>query len=119
MGRGPDIEVRRIYDAGRRAGDYRVLVDRLWPRGVSKEVADLDEWAKDAAPSPELRKWFGHEVPRFEAFRDRYCEELAGKTDLLRALVQRSGGGRLVLLYAARDPECNHARVLAEVLEEL
>ena len=115
----PDIEVRRIYDSGRRDGDYRVLVDRLWPRGVSKEIADLDEWAKDAAPSPDLRKWFAHEAARFDEFRDRYRKELAGNAHALRALLNRSAGGKLVLLYAARDPECNHARVLAEFLAEM
>ena len=119
MVRVPDIEIRRVYDATRRDDEYCVLVDRLWPRGVSKADAALDEWAKHAAPSNELRKWFNHESSHWDEFRERYRRELAAKVAALHGLLSRCGDRRLVLLYAARDPECNHARVLAEFLREL
>jgi uncharacterized protein YeaO (DUF488 family) len=93
----------------------RILVDRLWPRGLSKKKAALDDWAKDAAPSPSLRKWFDHRPDRFIEFRKRYRAELKGSATVkaLRALP-----GKVTLLYGARDPKINHAVVLAAVLNK-
>ena len=114
------VEVVRVYeDRGRRPREHRVLVDRLWPRGVQKAAADFDEWAKDAAPSADLRRWYGHEPERFGEFARRYKDELvrdpgASAVERLRALA--GGRGRLVLLTATRDVEHSGAAVLADVL---
>ncbi len=97
---------------------YRVLVDRLWPRGVSRERAKLDVWEKELAPSTELRKWFGHEPGRFEEFRRRYVEELRGRRSELTDLRRRARSGTLTLVYGARDNEHNEAVVIAEVLRK-
>jgi len=114
------VSVERVYDFLRRergADDYVVLVDRIWPRGVSKERLKLDEWASELAPSGELRRWFGHRPERWQAFGDRYREELADWQAALDRLRERARDGNLVLLYAARDEEHNQARILAEVLK--
>jgi uncharacterized protein YeaO (DUF488 family) len=93
-----------------------VLIDRLWPRGVSRERAALDAWEKEIAPSAGLRRWFGHEPDRFEEFRRRYIEELRGERERPRNLRRRAREGRLTLVYSAHDSEHNDAVVLAEVL---
>ncbi|MBX3101736.1 MAG: DUF488 domain-containing protein [Bacteroidetes bacterium] len=113
------IKIKRIYEVPEPEDGYRMLVDRLWPRGVSKQEAGIDEWNKDIAPSTELRKWFGHKPELFQAFADRYKVELSTKTDELRRI--RSIGQRqhLTLLYAAKDPHFNQATVLSEVLDQL
>ena len=96
----------------------RVLVDRLWPRGVSKETLVVDFWLKDAAPSDALRRWYGHDPRRWESFAARYRAELARRPDPLRLLDELRRRGRVTLLYGARDTARNHAVVLREVLEE-
>lgn len=101
--------------AARSDGD-RVLVDRLWPRGVSKRQAKLDEWMKELAPSEQLRKWFRHDPDRFDRFRERYVEELRSQRSRLSELRRRARDGRLTLVYGASDSEHNNAVVLAEVL---
>lgn len=108
--------IKRVYDAAVPGDGARVLVDRLWPRGVSKERAALDDWAKDVAPSTELRTWFGHDPERFDEFARRYRKELDGNpgVEALRALAGTPGG--LTLLYAARDERHNEAVVLRGVL---
>lgn len=113
------VSIERVYQGGADDGEYRVLVDRLWPRGVSKQVARLDEWMKDVAPSPELRKWFNHDPARFDEFRKRYLAELDvnDAVDALRALAESRQG--LILLYGARDPLVNHAVVLRDYLDTL
>lgn len=111
------VQIKRAYEPAESGDGYRVLVDRLWPRGVSKKEAGLDEWAKDLAPSPELRRWFGHEPARFEEFRSRYRKELSAREEELGALRQRSGRGPVTLVYGARDTEHNGAVVLAELLQ--
>ncbi len=114
-----DVVVTRIYGGtGRAPGDARVLVDRLWPRGVTREAADLDEWAKDAAPSPELRRWYAHEVSRFDEFRERYELELheAPAVDAVMHLLDVAASSRLVLLTATRDLSHSSAHVLAAEL---
>jgi uncharacterized protein YeaO (DUF488 family) len=98
-------------------GGPRVLVDRVWPRGVTREALKLDAWMRDLGPSDSLRKWFGHDPARWDGFRRRYLRELAGKQALLRKLVAHARGGKLTLVYGARDPEHNQAVVLKEVLE--
>jgi uncharacterized protein YeaO (DUF488 family) len=112
---GPFV-VKRIYDAASPDDGYRALVDRLWPRGVSKDKAELDEWAKEIAPSPALRMWFSHEPERFEEFAERYRHELDSNPEVDRMLAIGRDHGRVTLLYGARDPMVNHAVVLREVL---
>ena len=114
-----DVRVRRVYDEPSPADGARVLVDRIWPRGLRKDAIKLDEWAKDAAPSTELRTWYGHDPARFDEFRQRYLRELAGSTQRaalgrLRALV--AAGGPLTLLTATRDVDHSQAAVLAQLL---
>ena len=108
--------IKRVYEKPGPDDGYRVLVDRLWPRGVSKEGAELDEWLKDVAPSPELRTWFGHRPERFAEFSERYAAELDGSPALahLRGLVEDHDTVTLVL--AAKDPEHNHGLVLLDQL---
>ncbi len=108
--------MKRAYDPPARSDGYRVLIDRLWPRGVSREKADLDEWDRELAPSAELRKWFGHDPERFEEFRRRYVDELRDQRPRLSELRRRAREGTLTLVYGARDSEHNDAVVLAEVL---
>jgi len=110
------FQIKRVYDSALPSDGTRVLVDRLWPRGVKKTAAHLDRWMKEVAPTPKLRHWFGHKPERFAEFRRRYEEELAGNlaVDELRKLGR---GRRVTLLYAARHPEVNHALVLQSVLQ--
>lgn len=111
-----DLRLKRAYDPASRSDGHRVLVDRLWPRGVSKERAKLDAWEKELAPSTELREWFGHEPERFAEFRRRYVCELRGQRPRLAELRRRAREGTLTLVYSAHDSEHNDAVVLAEVL---
>ena len=111
-----DIRCKRANAPAESADGYRVLIDRLWPRGVSKERAKLDEWEKELAPSTELRKWFGHDPSRFAKFRRRYIEELRDQRSRLTDLRRRAQDGTVTLVYGARDTEHNDAVVLAEVL---
>jgi uncharacterized protein YeaO (DUF488 family) len=111
-----DVRVKRAYDPAEPTDGYRVLIDRLWPRGVSREQARLDGWEKALAPSTELRQRFGHDPGRFDDFRQRYVEELRSERGRLRALRRRARDGTLTLVYGAHDPEHNDAVVLAEVI---
>jgi uncharacterized protein YeaO (DUF488 family) len=111
-----DIRLKRAYEPASTRDGYRVLVDRLWPRGVSKKQARLDEWAKELAPSSQLREWFGHEPSRFPEFRRRYIHELRSDAPRLKELRRRARMHTLTLVYAAHDSEHNDAVVLAEVL---
>jgi len=111
-----DVRLKRAYEPPSDEDGYRVLVDRLWPRGVSKKEAELDEWEKELAPSSKLRGWFGHEPGRFPEFRRRYIEELRANRARLRELRRRARIGTLTLVYSAHDSEHNDAVVLAEVL---
>jgi uncharacterized protein YeaO (DUF488 family) len=110
------IRIKRMYDPPAADDGRRVLVDRLWPRGVSKEKARIDEWVKEIAPSDDLRTWFGHDPGRWEEFRKRYREELEGHGELLESLRTEAGKGTVTLLFAAKDAEHNNAVVLAEIL---
>jgi uncharacterized protein YeaO (DUF488 family) len=111
-----NVRVKRAYNAASPADGYRVLIDRLWPRGVSRERAQLDEWAKDLAPSTSLRQWFGHDPARYEEFRRRYTEELRPRRTQIAALRRRARAGTLTLVHSARDAEHNDATVLAEIV---
>jgi uncharacterized protein YeaO (DUF488 family) len=111
-----DIRLKRAYDPAASSDGYRVLIDRLWPRGVSRERAKLDEWERKLPPSTKLRQWFGHEPGRFEEFRRRYIEELRSQRPRLTELRRRARTGPLTLVYSARDAEHNDAVVLAEIL---
>jgi uncharacterized protein YeaO (DUF488 family) len=111
-----DIQTKRVYDAASTEDGFRVLVDRLWPRGLKKDQVDADAWMKDVAPSTELRKWFHHEAPKWSEFKRRYFRELDQNVDALDKLRQAAGKGRVTLLYSARDAERNHAVALKEYL---
>lgn len=108
----------RVYDVDDSVEGYRVLVDRLWPRGVKKESLRLDRWVKDLAPCTELRKWFNHDAKKWDEFQRKYREELEEKGDSLRSLLSETETDSLLLIYAAKDTEHNHARILRDVLEE-
>jgi uncharacterized protein YeaO (DUF488 family) len=113
-----NVHIKRIYDDPEPSDGYRILVDRLWPRGVSKANAHLDAWMKEITPSPELRTWFGHQPERFAEFSARYEEELHNNpqaVDQLRTVIAEQPA--VTLLYAAHDPKINHARVLLEYLQ--
>ena len=112
-----DVRVKRAYESASAEDGYRVLIDRLWPRGVSKQQAKLDEWDHELAPSRELREWFGHEPDRFPEFRRRYIDELRANRPRLSELRRRARTGTLTLVYSAHDTEHNDAVVLAEVLQ--
>jgi uncharacterized protein YeaO (DUF488 family) len=111
-----DLRLKRAYEPASPSDGYRILIDRLWPRGVSRERARLDAWDKDLAPSTELREWFAHEPERFEEFRRRYVEELRPRRARIAELRRRAREGPVTLVYSARDAEHNDAVVLAEVL---
>jgi uncharacterized protein YeaO (DUF488 family) len=110
------VRVKRAYEPALASDGYRVLIDRLWPRGISRKQARLDQWAHELAPSADLRRWFGHDPTRFAQFRLRYAEELAAHETKLHELRQRARKGTLTLVYGARDTEHNDAVVLSEIL---
>jgi uncharacterized protein YeaO (DUF488 family) len=113
-----DVRIRRVYDDPSPEDGARVLVDRIWPRGLAKARAALDEWARAVAPSTDLRRWYGHDPARFEEFRRRYLAELADpeRQAALRQLRELAGSGRLTLLTATRDLDHSQAAVLADHL---
>jgi len=113
----PRLQVKRIYDPPARSDGFRVLVDRIWPRGLSKDVAKLDAWIKDVAPSAELRKWFGHEPSRWASFKRRYFRELDERQEALEQLLGACTARTLTLLFAAKDPAYNNAVALKEYLD--
>lgn len=111
------IQVKRVYDDKLKDDGYRVFVDRLWPRGVSKEDAHFDEWMKELAPSTELRKWFDHKPERFDEFSKRYKKELEKQKEGLDKLRDHAKTKKVTLLFAAKDTEMNNAVVIKKVLE--
>lgn len=111
------LAVKRVYDPPSPEDGCRVLVDRLWPRGLKKEEAALDLWVKEVGPSRELRQWFGHEPTRWEGFRHRYAGELDAAPDAWHALAEKARRGRVTLLFGARDEEHNNAVALRAYLE--
>jgi uncharacterized protein YeaO (DUF488 family) len=112
------IRLKRAYEPRTEEDGARILVERLWPRGVSKDEAAIDFWTKELAPSTELRKWYGHDVSRWEEFRRRYVAELDEKVEAIRDLKQRLREGPVTFVYAARDDEHNSALILKEYLEQ-
>ena len=118
MGGKPDVRVRRVYDEPEPEDGTRVLVDRIWPRGLTKDKARLDQWFKQVAPSTELRKWYSHDPERFEEFGRRYREELkdAERAPALKQLRELARSGTLTLLTATRHAEISEAAVLADLI---
>lgn len=112
------IRVKRVYEAPVPADGKRVLVERLWPRGLSKQKADVDVWLKEIAPSAELRKWFAHDPGKWADFQKRYRKELEDSTEAVAALRNLAARGKVTLVYAARDEQHNSARVLKAFLEK-
>jgi uncharacterized protein YeaO (DUF488 family) len=110
------VATKRIYEPPSDADGYRVLIDGMWPRGVSRERAALDEWARELAPSEHLRQWYGHEPERFQEFSRRYRAELAAQREQLSRLRRRSRSGVVTLVFAARDAEHSNAAVLSDIL---
>jgi uncharacterized protein YeaO (DUF488 family) len=110
------IRIKRAYETPQKADGYRVLVDRLWPRGVSRAALKLSAWEKNIAPSPALRVWFNHDPKRWIEFKKRYKAELRSRKPELLALKKKAK--HITLIYGARDPEHNHALVLQEILEK-
>jgi uncharacterized protein YeaO (DUF488 family) len=111
-----DVRTKRVYDTADPGDGHRVLIDHVWPRGVTRERARLDEWARELAPSDELRKWFDHVPERFGEFRSRYRDELAAQPERVDDLRRLAASGTLTIVYAARDREHNNAVVLAELV---
>lgn len=109
------LNVKRAYEDATKGDGKRVLVDRIWPRGVSKEEAAIDWWAKEVAPSTELRKWFGHDPQRYDEFARRYRQELKGNQQL-QQLKEMVAAGDVTLVYSAKDEQHNQARVLQQIL---
>jgi uncharacterized protein YeaO (DUF488 family) len=111
-----DVRLKRAYEPAAASDGERILIDRIWPRGVTREEAGLTEWARELAPSTELRRWFAHDPARFAEFRHRYTAELAAHEAKLRDLRRRARAGTVTLVFGARDAEHNDAVVLAEIL---
>ncbi|GGX59162.1 DUF488 domain-containing protein [Saccharospirillum salsuginis] len=111
-----EIRIKRVYESPATNDGYRVLVDRVWPRGRTKEEVQADRWLKTLAPSTRLRKWFNHDSDKWEAFKHHYFEELRGQQDAIEQLTQEAGQGPITLLYSARDTEHNQAVALREYL---
>lgn len=114
-----NIKLKRIYDEPSAKDGHRVLVDRLWPRGISKQQAALDDWAKKLTPSSELRKWFDHDPGKWKEFKTAYREELESKEETLRNFIEQIRDKNTInFLYAAKDTEYTHAILLKDVVEE-
>lgn len=113
----PLIRVKRVYDAPAEDDGYRILVDKLWPRGISWERSRVDLWLKDIAPSDELRRWFNHEPEKWAEFKKRYFTEIKERTEALGSLLEKLKTERVTLLYGARDQQLNNATALKEYLE--
>ena len=112
------ICIKRVYEEPSEDDGLRILVDRLWPRGLSKTKAKIDRWEKDLAPTTELRRWFGHDPAKWEEFEERYRAELEGKGEALARLRREANDGTVTLLYAAKDEEHNNAVALKQYIEE-
>src|SRR5690554_3740247 len=113
-----EIEIKRVYEDAENDDGIRILVDRIWPRGVSKEEAQLDDWMKEIAPSTELRKWFNHEEDRFPEFSKKYKKELESNKNLTETLLKKAKKHKLTLVYSAKDEAHNQAVVLKKFLEK-
>ncbi len=114
-----DIQSKRVYDPVEKEDGLRVLVDRIWPRGMTKAGLKADLWLKDVAPSPDLRKWLNHDRSRWEEFKIRYFSELGDKPEMVNRLCDLAAKGRVTLLYSASDNQCNQAAALREYLMKM
>ena len=112
------VKIKRIYDPASPDDGKRILIDRLWPRGMKKEEAHLDEWLRDLAPSTELRKWFGHDPAKWTEFKKRYRKELAGKSDLVKRIKAEAKKGTVTFLFSAKDAEHSNAAYLQEFFSQ-
>ncbi len=110
------IKTKRVYEHADKNDGYRILVDRIWPRGLTKEKAKIDLWLKDIAPSNELRKWFNHEPEKWLEFKKRYCNELTTKQEYIQVIHEKAQKHSVTLVYGAKDEEHNNAIVLQEYL---
>ncbi len=110
------LRIKRIYDSASSEDGKRILIDRLWPRGMKKEEAKIDEWVKDIAPSDQLRKWFSHDPSKYPEFKKRYIKELEKKSDLVQRIKNEAKRETVTLLFSAKDIEHNNATVLKELL---
>lgn len=113
------LQIKRVYEPKSEADGLRVLVDRLWPRGLTKEAAGIDLWLKDIAPSDGLRRWIHADMTPWAEFRRRYLEELASNPEAVEHLRRLAAKGKVTLLYGVKDPEHNHARILVEYMKPL
>jgi Uncharacterized conserved protein len=109
------MKIKRVYDKPDKDDGVRILVDRLWPRGLTKEKASVDLWLKDIAPSTELRKWFGHDPSKWDEFKKRYCQELKNNKEPGILLKEQLKKGMVTLVYGARDEDHNEALVIKEL----
>jgi uncharacterized protein YeaO (DUF488 family) len=112
------FKTKRVYESAERSDGTRFLVDRLWPRGIKKEALEMEAWLKDVAPSPELRKWFGHDPAKWQEFQRRYRAELKANPESWKPILDVAKQGDVTLLYSARDTEHNSAVLLKAFLEE-
>jgi uncharacterized protein YeaO (DUF488 family) len=112
------MRIKRVYEEPDKGDGLRILVDRLWPRGLSKDRAGIDLWLKEAAPSDALRKWFGHDPARWAEFKRRYFKELTAKKEVIKPIIEKAYQGAVTLLYGAKDEECNNAVALQEFIEK-
>ena len=112
------IRIERIYDNLKGSDDFRILVDRLWPRGLTKDKVKIDLWQKDIAPSNSLRRWFGHDERKWDEFKHRYFKELDKNSALVKTILNKTNEGSITLLYGAKEEKFNNAVALKEYLEE-
>jgi len=113
-----NIKIKRVYEHPEKDDGMRILVDRLWPRGLTKKKASVDLWLKDIAPSTELRKWFAHDPDKWKRFRGRYQTEIRNNHDLIKVIKRKAREGTITLIYGARDEKHNEALVLKQFLEK-
>ena len=113
-----EIQLKRAYDKPSSGNGYRILVDRIWPRGVSKDELEIDEWLKDIAPSTELRKWFNHDPVKWDDFKKRYFKELKQKKELTEKIIEKMKNHNITFVYSAKDREHNNAVALKEYIEK-
>ena len=112
------IQIKRVYDPPGPEDGKRILVDRLWPRGIKKEKLKMDEWLKEIAPSDKLRKWFSHDPKKYEEFKKRYAGELEEKSEILKRIKNEAKKGKVTILFSAKDAEHNNATVLKNLLDQ-
>lgn len=111
-----EVKIKRIYEPPAKEDGFRILVDRLWPRGLSKEKAKIDFWLKEIAPSDKLRKWYGHDPKKWTTFRDKYFEELRDKDELVNLILKKTKEGMITFLYSSKEKKVNNATALKEYI---